>query len=129
MSVEFGGVGKGDDMVCCFTSFSSRKMGTFFLLQTNYGNILRIVLKDSRNMVSFGGFSVSFFAHVAPCSALCILRSGFVFCAGAFGDHILYKFAGFCDFALNQSSTFTRSIYRREMNCEEGKDIGNLVPV
>jgi len=40
---------------------------------------------------------VSVFDTVAPANALCITRSGLLFCASEFGDHALFQFSGIGD--------------------------------
>ncbi|KAL3683395.1 hypothetical protein R1sor_001417 [Riccia sorocarpa] len=65
----------------------------FFLLQTEYGDIFKVTLDyDSNDHVT--ELKIRYFDTIPVTSAMCVLKSGFLFAASEFGNHALYQFQG-----------------------------------
>uniref|UniRef100_A0A0E0JVA8 DNA damage-binding protein 1 n=1 Tax=Oryza punctata TaxID=4537 RepID=A0A0E0JVA8_ORYPU len=62
----------------------------FFLLQTEYGDIFKVDLEHSNDTVT--ELRIKYFDTIPVTSAICVLRSGFLFAASEFGNHALYQF-------------------------------------
>ncbi|KAJ7522261.1 hypothetical protein O6H91_18G003700 [Diphasiastrum complanatum] len=78
----------------------------FFLLQTEYGDIFKVTLEyDKDDQVT--ELKIKYFDTIAVTSALCVLKSGFLFAASEFGNHALYQFQGIGDDADVESSSST----------------------
>lgn len=84
----------------------------FFLLQTEYGDIFRVTLDYKDDRVS--DLKIKYFDTLPVTSAMCVLRSGFLFTASEFGNHALYQFQGVGDDIDVESSSATL------METEEG---------
>ena len=64
----------------------------FILLQSEFGDLYKVTLSVEEELVS--ELKVRYLDSVPPCNALCILKSGFLFCASEFGNHGFYQFQG-----------------------------------
>ncbi|KAH8376410.1 splicing factor 3B subunit 3 isoform X1 [Drosophila serrata] len=63
----------------------------FFLLQTEQGDIFKITLETDDDVVS--EIKLKYFDTVPPATAMCVLKTGFLFVASEFGNHYLYQIA------------------------------------
>jgi splicing factor 3B subunit 3 len=63
----------------------------FFLLQTEQGDIFKITLETDDEVVS--EIKLKYFDTVPPATAMCVLKTGFLFVACDFGNHYLYQIA------------------------------------
>ncbi|KAG6550838.1 hypothetical protein Mapa_007634 [Marchantia paleacea] len=85
----------------------------FFLLQTEYGDIFKVTLDyDSNDQVT--ELKIRYFDTIPVTSAMCVLKSGFLFAASEFGNHALYQFQGIGHESDVESSSSTL------METEEG---------
>ncbi|PAN03925.1 hypothetical protein PAHAL_1G029300 [Panicum hallii] len=84
----------------------------FFLLQTEYGDIFKVDLEHSGDTVT--ELRIKYFDTIPVTSAICVLRSGFLFAASEFGNHALYQFRDIGRDADVESSSATL------METEEG---------
>ncbi|CAI8039876.1 Splicing factor 3B subunit 3 [Geodia barretti] len=63
----------------------------FFLLQTEQGDLFKVTLESEEDVVT--EIRIKYFDTVAVAAGLCVLRTGFLFCASEFGNHYLYQIA------------------------------------
>ena len=64
----------------------------FILVQSEFGDLYKVTLTVKEELVS--ELKVRYLDSVPPCNALCILKSGFLFCASEFANHGFYQFQG-----------------------------------
>ena len=64
----------------------------FILVQSECGDLYKVTLTMDGESVA--ELRVRYLDSVPPCSALCILKSGFLFCASEFANHGFYQFQG-----------------------------------
>lgn len=69
-----------------------KKSYSFFLLQSEYGDIYKATLEHSGETVT--ELKVKYFDTLPPCVSLAVLKTGFLFCASETGNHTLYQFVG-----------------------------------
>ncbi|KAF6255086.1 CPSF A subunit region-domain-containing protein [Scenedesmus sp. NREL 46B-D3] len=69
-----------------------KKAYSFFLLQSEYGDIYKATLVYEGETVS--ELRVKYFDTLPPCSSLAVLKTGFLFTASETGNHALYQFVG-----------------------------------
>lgn len=67
----------------------------FFLLQTEYGDIFKATLEHDGDRVS--ELKIKYFDTIPVTSAMCVLKTGFLFAASEFGNHALYQFRAIGD--------------------------------
>ncbi|XP_020576179.1 LOW QUALITY PROTEIN: splicing factor 3B subunit 3-like [Phalaenopsis equestris] len=70
----------------------------FFLLQTEYGDIFKVTLehkRDEQDRVT--ELKIKYFDTIPVTSAMCVLKTGFLFAASEFGNHALYQFQSIGD--------------------------------
>lgn len=84
----------------------------FFLLQTEYGDIFKVTLDHENERVK--ELKIKYFDTIPVSSSLCVLKSGFLFAASEFGNHVLYQFQAIGDDPDVESSSNTL------METEEG---------
>lgn len=94
------------------TATHRQKTMFFFLLQTEYGDIFKVTLEHENDRVT--ELKIKYFDTIPVTSAMCVLKSGFLFAASEFGNHALYQFQGIGDDADVESSSATL------METEEG---------
>lgn len=94
------------------TATHRQKAMFFFLLQTEYGDIFKVTLEHENDRVT--ELKIKYFDTIPVTSAMCVLKSGFLFAASEFGNHALYQFQGIGDDADVESSSATL------METEEG---------
>jgi splicing factor 3B subunit 3 len=64
----------------------------FILVQSECGDLYKVTLQTEGESVS--EVRVRYLDSVPTCTSLCILKSGFLFCASEFGNHGFYQFQG-----------------------------------
>lgn len=76
-----------------FVSSATHKTKTmfFFLVQSEQGDIFKITLKTDEGFVT--EIRIKYFDTVPVASAMCVLKTGFLFVASEFGNHYLYQIA------------------------------------
>lgn len=74
----------------CSATHKTKSM-FFFLAQTEQGDIFKITLETDEDMVT--EIRLKYFDTVPIASAICVLKTGFLFCASEFGNHNLYQIA------------------------------------
>jgi len=74
----------------CSATHKTKSM-FFFLAQTEQGDIFKITLETDDDMVN--EIKLKYFDTVPPASAMCVLKTGFLFVASEFGNHNLYQIA------------------------------------
>ncbi|KAL8224091.1 hypothetical protein R6Q57_019566 [Mikania cordata] len=62
----------------------------FFLLQTEYGDVFKVTLDHDNERVT--ELKIKYFDTIPVSSAMCVMKSGFLFAASEFGNHALYQF-------------------------------------
>ncbi|KAG0170726.1 Splicing factor 3B subunit 3 [Apophysomyces sp. BC1034] len=62
----------------------------FFLLQSDEGDLYKVTMDHADGAVQ--GMTIKYFDTIPVASALCILKSGFLFVANEFGNHHHYSF-------------------------------------
>ncbi|KIY91781.1 Splicing factor 3B subunit 3 [Monoraphidium neglectum] len=67
-----------------------KKAYSFFLLQSEYGDIYKATLQHSGDTVT--NLTVKYFDTLPPTASLAVLKTGFLFAASEFGSHALYQF-------------------------------------
>uniref|UniRef100_A0A7I4DMV7 Cleavage/polyadenylation specificity factor A subunit N-terminal domain-containing protein n=1 Tax=Physcomitrium patens TaxID=3218 RepID=A0A7I4DMV7_PHYPA len=111
----------------------------FFLLQTEYGDIFKVTLDyDKDDQVT--ELKVKYFDTIPVTSAMCVLKSGFLFAASEFGNHSLYQFQSIGDDPEVESSSSTlveteegyQPVFfqpRKLKNLVQIDDIESLMPI
>lgn len=74
----------------CSATHKTKSM-FFFLAQTEQGDIFKITLETDDDMVM--EIKLKYFDTVPVASAMCVLKTGFLFVASEFGNHYLYQIA------------------------------------
>lgn len=74
----------------CSATHKTKSM-FFFLAQTEQGDIFKITLETDEDMVT--EIKLKYFDTVTVASAMCVLKTGFLFVASEFGNHYLYQIA------------------------------------
>ncbi|PKA61181.1 DNA damage-binding protein 1b [Apostasia shenzhenica] len=72
----------------------------FFLLQTEYGDIFKVTLEHKReeqDRVHVTELKIKYFDTIPVTSAMCVLKTGFLFAASELGNHALYQFQAIGD--------------------------------
>ncbi|WIA12061.1 hypothetical protein OEZ85_012138 [Tetradesmus obliquus] len=69
-----------------------KKAYSFFLLQSEYGDIYKATLVYEGEAVS--ELRVKYFDSLPPATSLAVLKTGFLFAASETGNHALYQFVG-----------------------------------
>jgi splicing factor 3B subunit 3 len=74
----------------------------FFLLQSEYGDLYKVMLQlDESDKKIVKNLVVCVFDTIFTCNGLCITRSGLLFAASEFGNHGLFQFQGLGQWNLN----------------------------
>eukprot|EP00992_Anisonema_acinus_P013135 TRINITY_DN8566_c0_g1_i3.p1 TRINITY_DN8566_c0_g1~~TRINITY_DN8566_c0_g1_i3.p1 ORF type:complete len:1206 (+),score=374.60 TRINITY_DN8566_c0_g1_i3:30-3647(+) len=81
-------------LVVCFAAHKQKDM-FFFLVQSEYGDIYKVTLDWQEERVR--KVHIKYFDTIPVCSAIVVLRAGFLFAAAEFGNHKLYQFQGIGD--------------------------------
>ncbi|KAJ8941332.1 hypothetical protein NQ318_004776, partial [Aromia moschata] len=74
----------------CSATHKTKSM-FFFLAQTEQGDIFKITLETDEDMVT--EIKLKYFDTVPVATAMCVLKTGFLFIASEFGNHYLYQIA------------------------------------
>ncbi|KDR20301.1 splicing factor 3B subunit 3 [Zootermopsis nevadensis] len=74
----------------CSATHKTKSM-FFFLAQTEQGDIFKITLETDEDMVT--EIKLKYFDTVPVASAMCVMKTGFLFVASEFGNHYLYQIA------------------------------------
>ncbi|CAM9695035.1 splicing factor 3B subunit 3 [Petromyzon marinus] len=80
---------RGMIFVCAATH--KTKSMFFFLVQTEQGDIFKVTLETDEDMVT--EIRMKYFDTVPVATAMCVLKTGFLFVASEFGNHYLYQIA------------------------------------
>ncbi|KAJ7471905.1 pre-mRNA-splicing factor RSE1 [Mycena latifolia] len=72
------------------TTVHKMKDGFFFLLQSEVGDLYKVTVDHSDDVVH--ALKIKYFDTVPVSSSLCILKAGFLFVASEFGNQCLYQF-------------------------------------
>ncbi|CAH1779239.1 unnamed protein product [Owenia fusiformis] len=80
---------RGMIFVCAATH--KTKSMFFFLAQTEQGDLFKITLEQDEDMVT--EIRLKYFDTAPTASAMCVLKTGFLFVASEFGNHNLYQIA------------------------------------
>ena len=113
----------------------------FFLLQTEYGDVFKVTLaydKDKDDQVA--ELKIKYFDTIPVTSAMCVLKSGFLFAASEFGNHSLYQFQSIGEDPEVESSSATlvetdegyQPVFfmpRRLKNLVQIDDVESLMPI
>lgn len=63
----------------------------FFLIQTEQGDIFKVTLETEDEMVN--EIRIKYFDTVPVATSMGVLKTGFLFCASEYGNHLLYQIA------------------------------------
>ncbi|XP_026279022.1 splicing factor 3B subunit 3 [Frankliniella occidentalis] len=74
----------------CSATHKTKSM-FFFLAQTEQGDIFKITLETDEDVVT--EIKLKYFDTVPVASAMCVMKTGFLFVASEFGNHYLYQIA------------------------------------
>ncbi|CAA7260734.1 unnamed protein product [Cyclocybe aegerita] len=66
------------------------KHSFFFLLQSEVGDLYKVTIEHEEQDVK--SLTIKYFDTIPVASSLCILKSGHLFVASEFGNHVLYQF-------------------------------------
>ena len=69
----------------------------FYLLQSEYGDLYKVTLDLSEDRTRVLNVNLQVFDTVPTANGLCITKTGLLFCAAEFGNHLLYQFQGIDD--------------------------------
>lgn len=71
----------------------------FFLIQSEYGDIYKVTLvwDEDGDDATVSDVCVKYFDTIPTASSLCVLKTGFLFCAAEFSNHYLFQFQGIGD--------------------------------
>ena len=90
----------------------------FYLLQSEYGDLYKVVLEQSSaDPKTVDNLVVSLFDTIQPCTSLCITKTGLLFGASEFGNHCLLQFQG-----IDDPNAVTSERLSDDMNEELGDD-------
>lgn len=110
----------------CSATHKTKSM-FFFLVQTEQGDIFKVTLETAQEVVT--EIKMKYFDTVPVATAMCVLKTGFLFVASEFGNHYLYQIAHLGD--DDDEPEFSSA-----MPLEEGdtfffapRPLRNLVPV
>ncbi|XP_050056408.1 splicing factor 3B subunit 3 isoform X3 [Aphis gossypii] len=84
---------RGMILVCSATH--KTKSMFFFLVQTEQGDVFKVTLETNEEFVT--EIRLKYFDTVPVASAMCVLKTGFLFVASEFGNHYLYQIANLGD--------------------------------
>ncbi|XP_055331342.1 splicing factor 3B subunit 3-like [Paramacrobiotus metropolitanus] len=92
-----------------FVTYAAHKTKNlfFFLLQTEQGDVFKVTLTVDDEMVS--EIRMKYLDTIPVASALCILRTGFLFVASEFGNHRLCQIAHLGDSQTDDQPEFSSS--------------------
>uniref|UniRef100_A0AAR2K1C0 Splicing factor 3B subunit 3 n=1 Tax=Pygocentrus nattereri TaxID=42514 RepID=A0AAR2K1C0_PYGNA len=74
----------------CSATHKTKSM-FFFLAQTEQGDIFKVTLETDEEMVT--EIRMKYFDTVPVATAMCVLKTGFLFVSSEFGNHYLYQIA------------------------------------
>uniref|UniRef100_A0A8C2CUJ5 Splicing factor 3B subunit 3-like n=1 Tax=Cyprinus carpio TaxID=7962 RepID=A0A8C2CUJ5_CYPCA len=74
----------------CSATHKTKSM-FFFLAQTEQGDIFKVTLETDEEMVT--EIRMKYFDTIPVATAMCVLKTGFLFVATEFGNHYLYQIA------------------------------------
>ncbi|PWA33076.1 hypothetical protein CCH79_00013090 [Gambusia affinis] len=74
----------------CSATHKTKSM-FFFLAQTEQGDIFKVTLETDEEMVT--EIRLKYFDTIPVATAMCVLKTGFLFVASEFGNHYLYQIA------------------------------------
>ncbi|KAF1745117.1 hypothetical protein MXB_2594 [Myxobolus squamalis] len=75
-------------IIVCATTYKTKNL-YFFLAQTEQGDLFKITLETENDAVR--EIRIKYFDTLPVSSALCVLKTGFLFCASEFGNHNFYQ--------------------------------------
>ncbi|XP_026816717.1 splicing factor 3B subunit 3-like [Rhopalosiphum maidis] len=84
---------RGMILVCSATH--KTKSMFFFLVQTEQGDVFKVTLDTNEEFVT--EIKMKYFDTVPVATAMCVLKTGFLFVASEFGNHYLYQIANLGD--------------------------------
>ncbi|XP_077297281.1 splicing factor 3b subunit 3 isoform X1 [Arctopsyche grandis] len=74
----------------CSATHKTKSM-FFFLAQTEQGDIFKVTIETDEDVVT--EIKLKYFDTVPVASAMCVLKTGFLYVASEFGNHFLYQIA------------------------------------
>jgi splicing factor 3B subunit 3 len=81
-------------LITCFASFKNKKFGFFFLLLSEFGDLYKLNLNYSSDTGKVDNMKISLFETIPASVSICIIKTGYLFAACEFGNHLLFKFIG-----------------------------------
>jgi splicing factor 3B subunit 3 len=78
-------------MIIVATATHKTKNMFFFLVQTEQGDIFKITLTHDADMGMVTEIRLKYFDTVPVASAMCVLRTGFLFIASEFGNQYVFN--------------------------------------
>eukprot|EP00049_Salpingoeca_infusionum_P019072 m.360060 g.360060 ORF g.360060 m.360060 type:complete len:1203 (-) comp18864_c0_seq1:145-3753(-) len=111
-------------IVNCYTMHKTKRV-TFFLIQTEEGDVFKLtIIADKTEM---RGLVIKYFDTLPVANSMCLLKSGMLFVAAEFGNHMLYQVAELGDNEDEPSWVSTDPV--EEIPYFTPRDLLNLVPI
>uniref|UniRef100_A0A7M5U5X2 Splicing factor 3B subunit 3 n=1 Tax=Clytia hemisphaerica TaxID=252671 RepID=A0A7M5U5X2_9CNID len=112
----------------CSATYKTKSM-FFFLVQSEQGDIFKVTLETDDDMVT--EIRIKYFDTIPVASAMCVLKTGFLFAASEFGNHALYQIThlGDDDEEPEFSSLMATELDEGETFFFHARDLQNLVCV
>jgi len=69
----------------------------FFLIHSEFGDLYKVTLEYTKGTDVVTAINIKYFDTIPLCVSLNVLKTGFLFAAAEFGNHVLYQFQGIGD--------------------------------
>lgn len=119
----------GSERGLVIVSFAVHRMKDFFfiLIQSEFGDIYKVELTHEEGIVR--EIVCRYFDTVPVANALCVLKSGYLFVAAEFGNHLFYQFTGIGSDASDPRCSSTHPLGREAIIAFKPRPLKNLALV
>jgi len=115
------------DIIIVASATHKSKSRFFFLLQTEQGDVFKVTLEVDDDMVT--EVRMKYFDTVPVATAMCVLRTGFLFVASEFGNHHLYQIAHLGDEDDEQEFSSVERFHDGETYFYAPRELKNIIMV